>query len=610
MSHIDKKLPTINRVRPPRASIDTLLAVLISGIVSAIGWTDRSYDLQYHLFFASHYRTGWFEPWETRWYRGFLVFAYPPLVHQVLAAASVLIGLDGAGRLVLIGSSALLVLALCSLSRALGDRNTSRTAAVFFVGWSAPYVFLLDWGQITVVASVAFALFASAALLRYLRSGARTELALWALLAGCTAASQQETAILLLPALAVASTLTLLRAGPRDAGLIRSGERGAASVLFHRAAAAAIASAVAVVVAVGPFLWWLATQNLPQASIPHPSRGSFFTDPHLTSLYFTAMWGVLLLLAPLVMLTGRHRIPAPFVAIFVVAGILSIGLLTPLPKVLFPGWAGWLTYEVFGLYGAAVLVVLVSLRTGKLTRHGRRVLYAVGAIANSYLLVAVIIPSRLPPSNTGMVDGLAHFLGTGNRSDWYYATFELGDNRMARLSRLSNAPTIDGYLFMARTDPRLRASGIGTIDSAPTSPHGLPVVESILSDPVSWRVRWIATPDPGLTSLFERSGWSTVACVGPDIDFEGQLSCGRIWEAPEGERIPKVEGRVRPRPEVPVAFEMEWGIVPPSELVGAIVISVWSVFRRCGTLRRSISSDLDGARPTNEGDGVAHRNVM
>src|SRR5690348_13670682 len=51
-----------------------------------------AYDTYSHVFLADHYRRAWFSLWETRWYLGFSLASYPPLVHQFIALLSWPIG--------------------------------------------------------------------------------------------------------------------------------------------------------------------------------------------------------------------------------------------------------------------------------------------------------------------------------------------------------------------------------------------------------------------------------------------------------------------------------------------------------------------------------------
>lgn len=54
----------------------------------------KSYDTNFHIFFASHYLHHWFDPWNAKWYAGFSQTTYPPLPQQWVAVASHIFGLD------------------------------------------------------------------------------------------------------------------------------------------------------------------------------------------------------------------------------------------------------------------------------------------------------------------------------------------------------------------------------------------------------------------------------------------------------------------------------------------------------------------------------------
>ena len=74
-----------------------LITAVLLGIVfhgSALFFTlENTYDALTHLFFAEHYTNNWFEPWNFKWYTGFTVMSYPPLVHQCMAILSLIGGL-------------------------------------------------------------------------------------------------------------------------------------------------------------------------------------------------------------------------------------------------------------------------------------------------------------------------------------------------------------------------------------------------------------------------------------------------------------------------------------------------------------------------------------
>ena len=74
-----------------------LITALLLGIAfhgASIFFTlETTYDALIHLFFADHYANSWFEPWNFKWYTGFTVMSYPPLVHQSIAVLSLIGGL-------------------------------------------------------------------------------------------------------------------------------------------------------------------------------------------------------------------------------------------------------------------------------------------------------------------------------------------------------------------------------------------------------------------------------------------------------------------------------------------------------------------------------------
>jgi uncharacterized membrane protein len=74
-----------------------LMSAILIGIAfhaSSIFFTlETTYDALIHLFFADHYANSWFEPWNYKWYTGFTVMGYPPLVHQLIAFLSFIGGL-------------------------------------------------------------------------------------------------------------------------------------------------------------------------------------------------------------------------------------------------------------------------------------------------------------------------------------------------------------------------------------------------------------------------------------------------------------------------------------------------------------------------------------
>ena len=90
----------------------------------------KSYDTNFHIFFASHYVHNWFDPWNPKWYAGFSQTTYPPLPQQWLALISRLIGLDMAYMAVQLVAILLLALGVYRFSLLWVSQRAAALAAL------------------------------------------------------------------------------------------------------------------------------------------------------------------------------------------------------------------------------------------------------------------------------------------------------------------------------------------------------------------------------------------------------------------------------------------------------------------------------------------------
>src|SRR5262245_5528298 len=102
---------------PRIARLAVLSSFLLHGILILAARYRLSYDAYIHMFFGDHYRMDWWSLWDTRWYTGFFVTSYPPLVHQLIGALGHLIGIEAAFALILWITVTLLPLAVYSFAR-------------------------------------------------------------------------------------------------------------------------------------------------------------------------------------------------------------------------------------------------------------------------------------------------------------------------------------------------------------------------------------------------------------------------------------------------------------------------------------------------------------
>ena len=77
---------------PRNVRLAILCSFALHGILIVTRRYRLSYDAYNHMFFGDHYRMDWWSLWEPRWYTGFPINSYPPLVHQLIGALSHLTG--------------------------------------------------------------------------------------------------------------------------------------------------------------------------------------------------------------------------------------------------------------------------------------------------------------------------------------------------------------------------------------------------------------------------------------------------------------------------------------------------------------------------------------
>ncbi|HKW74860.1 MAG TPA: hypothetical protein VJN64_04985, partial [Terriglobales bacterium] len=86
--------------RPVPLSWILLLALIVHGPLLLMQLPNGSYDANLHKFFASHYASHWFDPWNPKQFTGFSQTSYPPMEQQWVALFSHVIGLNLAYMLV------------------------------------------------------------------------------------------------------------------------------------------------------------------------------------------------------------------------------------------------------------------------------------------------------------------------------------------------------------------------------------------------------------------------------------------------------------------------------------------------------------------------------
>lgn len=565
-----------------------------------------SYDAYTHIFFADHYRHDWWTLWEPRWYLGFSVASYPPLVHQVMALLSwpfsaVIaafapepelypgafrwLGLEAAYVVVLLVVLCVFPLAVRAFARVCVGPRAADWAALLAVFLPAATLSGWAFGQLPTLAATTALLLALARGAAFLQNAerntfARTLSLIQAVALAALAGALHHAVFLFAPF----GALAVVGAGWHVAGV-----RGHVSRTTHFALGLVVwaaLSALAVAAVLWPFLDWSRGQSL-QTPIDHASRYNFLLRPQATLVFFWPLHGPLLLVIPAALwLTWRVRRLWPLTLAWAALFVLSLGGTTPLPRWLFgAGWE-WLTYDRFGLWASIALlpiaghwVVWRAWRAGLgHWRVGRNVAFVfAGALAVAGLVSGFhsLLVRAQPPALD--LTPLVRFLNEPAQQPYRYLTLGFGD-QLAKLTTVTRNGTPDGTYHTARSLPELRASGLGALDGAVWNPQGVWTVAPFLREPQRYGLRWVFSNHPAYEPVLRATGWT----------YRFDVGAVRAWERADVRPLP-----VQPSPENVWAVGW-WGSAPLATLALAALALAWP--QRSRITRGAILRALAGVR--------------
>lgn len=520
-----------------------LLSLVIHGLLISIGYYRSSYDAYVHMFFADHYRLSWWSLWDARWYTGFSVASYPPLVHQVMSLLSHLLGVEAAWVVVLLIVLLMLPVGIYLFARIFVSEVSAGYAALITPFLPSIYLTAHVFGQLPTLVGLLGVFFCLGALNKYLRTGTWIYVLLAVALTACVVASHHGT-MLFMPWAGLAVCLHLVLAG-----------KVPLKQLIYRAVIFGTLSLPVSMVVIWPFWRWSLQQTM-QVPIDHASRHNFLKDPIAALMFFWPMYGFLPLLIPWVLKAMRHRKRLALGALFLLMFVLGLGGTTSLPAMLFGrGWE-WLTYDRFALWASISLLLFVALLARAVKYQLRRQVRLwkitemtfLGLLGLTVFLV-VYIP-KLYPLQPALLDmsPIVSFLNEKDHSRWRYLTFGFGD-QMALLSRLTQATSLDGSSHTSRELPELRNSGLGQIDTAYWLPYGMKALDPVLNQAGSYGVRWGFVNLSAYESVLKLHGWRQIKTLKNGVE---------VWENP---------GAILPHPDNTHSSEVSlasisWGVLP------------------------------------------------
>jgi len=524
-----------------------ILALVLNSSLVLTDFYQRTFDSYNHMFFADHYRRSWFNTWEPKWFGGFDVTSYPPLVHQIIALFSYIIGLESAYILLTFCLTAIFPFAVYKFSGVFVSNEAAGYASIISVFLPSALVITYNFGQLPTLFSLVAVLLMVHYLNEYLKKGTKLDFLLSSCLLGASIASHHFTTLFFLPLSGLILVISLFQRGNNIKTLTKR------SIQFI------IVAILISVVVISPFLVF--SMKIDMRPIPHITRTNLFLSSFATEWFFLAMYGPLLAIIPLVgIIVYRHKKLIPLFAGALLLFILGLGGTTFLPELIFGDLWLVLTYERFALWSGVTFLPLFglfftnqfkSLKNGRYKKEVFIIFLILLALSASYFG-----NKRILEDTNVNIEPLKQFLSTNENSRWRYLTLGFGDAQMQKLSVFTNASTIDGYYFLGRSIPILANSGIATLDSVKFfGDDGLQVLGTILNRAGDYNLRWVFCNDPFYYDLLIENDFYLL--FSQDISKDGRLHGVTIWEKDD---IPQID--IYYCPHRISIFDYVWGIAP------------------------------------------------
>ena len=544
--------------RPIPMSIILLVAFAIHAPLLLMKLPLKSYDANFHIFFASHYAKHWFDPWNAKWYAGFSQTTYPPLPQQWLALISRVTGLDLAYMLVQLAAILLLAVGVYRFTRLWVDRRAASYAALASVFVGAESFLVYSAGQLSTTFAAPLYLNALPFIYEWLLRGKWRSLLKGSVLAVAAAAAHHATLLFgsflfALPVLALAFLERREESSASTSGVI---SRTIGIVALVGAAIGAVLL---------PF--WIALYNYPvtQTPIPHPSRANYLLSPQWGLNYFVIPYGALILALPYIAVRGFSvRRLRPLLFGFWLAFLLGLGGTTPVASTLLGRAFEVLTMERFSYWATLLALPFIGLLAEELIDRFR-MRAVVGLVAAGAVTCALAVSwSTYHPADAAnfSVSSVAAWLNRDGHDRYRYVTLGFG-NKISRLAVLTDAGSVDGEWNSGRMLPELTQNGAGPLTSSKYyGESGLNALRAILEHADRYGLKWVLVRDPYYEPLLVFAGWRRVD------DLEDRTIT--IWSKDAVPPATPINA-----PQMPPPWQgLIWGLLP----IGSSILAIFLLF--------------------------------
>ncbi|TXD49176.1 hypothetical protein [Polaribacter sp. IC073] len=563
-----------------------LLAVIFHG--STIFFTlETTYDALIHLFFADHYANSWFEPWNYKWYTGFTVQSYPPLVHQTIGALSLIGGLKFGLFTVGLIAIVLFVTGAYRYSLLITANKTVAGYAAILAVFSSSFVETLHiFGQLPSIIGVSILMHALPEIYLWLKTGKYKFFFTSLSLIAVTVTSHHVTPIFGMLFFIFPLIGTVIMDVAREK--VNSYKEVTFSLFLKtffkqlkRNLTFGFSSLLLIIFCIFPY--WLNSKKNPitQVPIPHGSRDNFLEITSSGLVFFTIPWGLLLFILPYIFYRYFSKRYLFFGLSFTMLVILGTGGTTPIPKMIlgenafniltldrFTLWATIMSIPIFGEF--IYRFVEGDLKTLIQERFGAVYHRLLGGLLATLYIAMVIFTMSLGyfrPSQPQKIKMLpiVNFLSQDSHDQWRYLTLGFGD-QMAWLAAQTNAMSVDGNYHSARRLPELTTRPIERLENSKfKGVAGIGSLQQFLTTPEKYNLKYIFSNDKFYDPVLFFCGWQRLS----------QLENGiMVWEKLN---VPPVSS-ILPKEDVATWIKIVWGVIPFLTVLIAFILNIQSLF--------------------------------
>ena len=582
-----------------------LIAALIFGVAfhgSAIFFTlEYTYDALIHLFFAEHYSNSWFEPWNYKWYTGFTVQSYPPLVHQSIAALSLIGGLKfGMFTVAIIGTVLFITGAYRFTLLMTGNRTIAGYTALFATLSSSFLETLHVFGQLPSIIGVSILMHSLPEIYLWLKTGRYKYLFTSLSLIAVTVTSHHVTPIFgmiffIFPLIG----MVILDICKEKVDTYKEVSFKLFLNVFLKQLKKNLlfgfSSLFLIIFCIFPY--WINSKNNPitQVPIPHGSRDNFLEITSSGLVFFFIPWGIILFFLPYIFYRYYSKRYLFFGLSITMLTILGTGGTTPLPKMILGDNAfNILTLDRFTLWASIMSLPLIGEFIYRLVQGDLKELIVnkIGAVYHKLfagflgcLFLAMVVftmslgyfrPSQ--PQKIKMLP-IVNFLNQDQHDKWRFLTLGFGD-QMAWLSAQTKAMTVDGNYHSARRLPELTTRPIERLENSKfKGVAGIGSLQQFLTTPEKYNLKYIFSNDKFYDPILYFCGWQRLQPLENGI---------MVWEKLN---VPPLSS-ILPKDDVAKSLKILWGIIPFLTVIIAFILNIQSIFIQSLKVKNHIAQDF------------------